>query len=127
VAIVLMGLALKVQTHRLDAVRAEYGAFVADVKAKGEAQEQKARETIERQQRESHEAEKRSQRALSDIRSKYDRLRGAVALPTELQGRCSFLPRHGILRMPRQRGVRQNLEHVADVLPLFPRLGGRVP
>lgn len=38
-----MGVALKVQTSRLDAVKAEYGAFVADVKAKGEAAEIKAR------------------------------------------------------------------------------------
>ena len=43
-AIILgMGVALKVQTARLDAVKHEYAVFVADVKAKGEAAKEKVK------------------------------------------------------------------------------------
>lgn len=64
-----------VQTKRLHSVQAEYAEFKAGVKAAGEAQEARTQEAIERQKRESADAEKRSQRALADIRNKYDGLR----------------------------------------------------
>lgn len=80
-----LGVALKVQTSRLDACKHEYAAFVAQTKAAGEAQEKKTQETIARQKRDADEAEKRSLRAVADIRGKYDRLRNASA-------RSSVLP-----------------------------------
>lgn len=73
--VLLMGLAIKVQTARLDSAKSEHAAFVAQVKAVGEAQERKTKETIARQKRSSDEAEKRSKRTVADIRAKYDQLR----------------------------------------------------
>lgn len=52
---------------------------IAGMKALAAAQEAETKRVIERQKRDSDEAEARSKRALADIRSKYDRLRGSGA------------------------------------------------
>lgn len=75
VIILALGAAVKVQTSRLDAAKQEYATFKDDVKAKGDERERRTAETIARQKRSADEAEKRSQRAVADIRSKYDGLR----------------------------------------------------
>lgn len=43
-----LGVALKVQTSRLEAKTAQYDSFVAQTKAVGEAQEAKTKETVEK-------------------------------------------------------------------------------
>jgi len=57
--VTVMGVALKVQSARLDSLRAEYAAFVADVKAKGDAAQKAAdeREAQDKRNKERSDAE----------------------------------------------------------------------
>jgi hypothetical protein len=63
--ILVLGIGLKVQGARLDACRAEYASFVADVKAKGEAAQKaaKAQETADKRRKERADAEAKRLRA----------------------------------------------------------------
>ncbi len=79
-AIILgLGVATKVQTSRLHAVQAEYATFQAEVKAKGEEQERKTKETIAANQKakESTDAQNIKLRAANTALS--DSLRRARA------------------------------------------------
>lgn len=88
VVIAGLGLALKVQTSRLDAVRAEYAGFVAQTKAIGEAAEKAARlkESEDRKRKESADADlTRARRDLAGLADAYRSLR-------EQRARSGFVP-----------------------------------
>lgn len=76
----VMGIALKVEKSSHEATKKEYALFVADVKAKGEAQKVKADAEIKRQEQVTKEVSKTYENRISSIRSSYDkRLRDAYA------------------------------------------------
>jgi len=82
-----LGVALKVQTSRLDAVKAEYATFVAQTKAIGEAAEKaaKAKEEADRKRKEDADAQlTRSRRDLAALGDAYRSLR-------EQRARSGFL------------------------------------
>lgn len=88
VVIAGLGIALKVQTSRLDAVRAEYAGFVAQTKAIGEAAEKAARqkEVDDRKRKEAADADlNRARRDLAGLADAYRGLR-------EQRARGGFLP-----------------------------------
>lgn len=66
-AVIILGLsvALKVQTDAKQAVKAEYAAFVADVRAKGEAQERETKATIERDRKAKEKVDAENKRLRS--------------------------------------------------------------
>lgn len=75
-----LGVALKVQTARLDAAKAEYAAFVAQTKAIGEAAAKaaKEREDADRKRKEDADAQlSRSRRDLAALGDAYRSLRDA--------------------------------------------------
>lgn len=78
VVIAGLGIALKVQTSRLDAVKAEYAGFVAQVKAIGEAAEKaaKLKEAEDKKRKETADAQlTRSRRELAALGDAYRSLR----------------------------------------------------
>ena len=88
VVIAGLGLALKVQTSRLDAVRAEYAGFVAQTKAIGEAAEKaaKLKEAEDKKRKETVDADlNRARRDLAGLADAYRSLR-------EQRARSGFLP-----------------------------------
>lgn len=83
-----LGVALKVQTSRLDAAKAEFAAFVAQTKAIGEAAEKaaKLKEAADLKRKEDADAQlTRSRRDLAALGDAYRSLRDARA-------RTGFLP-----------------------------------
>lgn len=88
VVIAGLGIALKVQTARLDAVKAEYASFVAQTKAIGEAAEKEAK-------RKEAEDKKRKESADADLTRARSELAGVVAAYRGLRdsrARSGFLP-----------------------------------
>ena len=82
-----LGIALKVQTSRLDAVKAEYAGFVAQVKAIGEAAEKaaKLKEVEDKKRKETADAQlTRSRMELAALGDAYRSLR-------EQRARSGFL------------------------------------
>lgn len=80
VVIAGLGIALKVQTSRLEAVKAEYAGFVAQVNAVGEAAEKaaKLKEAEDRKRKEDADAQlTRSRRELAALGDAYRSLRDA--------------------------------------------------
>lgn len=80
-----LGVALKVQTSRLDAVKAEYAAFVAQTKAIGEAAEKaaKLKEAADLKRKEDADAETaRVRRDLAGVYDAYKRLRDSPSRRT---------------------------------------------
>jgi seryl-tRNA synthetase len=74
-----LSVALKVQSARLEAVQAEYGAFKTEVKRLGEEQEKKTKETIKAQEKKSHDRIKSLEDRLSRTRADFDRLRNSAS------------------------------------------------
>jgi hypothetical protein len=60
--VLILGTLLKIQTARLDSKTREFDTFVAEVKAKGEEQERKTKETIARNQKEKERADAENKR-----------------------------------------------------------------
>lgn len=80
-----LGVALKVQTSRLDAAKAEFAAFVAQTKAIGEAAEKaaKLKEAEDRKRKEDADAETaRMRRDLAGVYDAYKRLRDSPSRRT---------------------------------------------
>ena len=80
-----LGVALKVQTARLDAAKAEYAAFVAQTKAVGEAAEKaaKLKEAEDKKRKEDADAETaRVRRDLAGVYDAYKRLRDSPSRRT---------------------------------------------
>lgn len=80
-----LGVALKVQTSRLDAAKAEYAAFVAQTKAIGEAAEKaaKLKEAADLKRKEDADAETaRVRRDLAGVYDAYKRLRDSPSRRT---------------------------------------------
>lgn len=67
-----LGAALKIQTSRLDACKAEFGAFQAEVKVLGEQAEIKARMTEETNRKAKERADNENSRAKRDLAGVYD-------------------------------------------------------
>lgn len=84
-----LGIALKVQTARLDAVRSEYAGFVAQVKANGDAQiaKNKAKEAENKAIKERLDNENKDLRA--KLAANAERLRNAI---NSRSGGLSTLP-----------------------------------
>ena len=77
VAIGTLSLALWVQTGRLDAVKREYAAFVATVKAQGEEQERRNKETIARDLKAKERIDAENRRLRSNLATRDLELRNA--------------------------------------------------
>ncbi len=73
--IVLLGIALKVEALRLEALRAEYEAFKAQVKAVGEEQETKSRAQAESDKKRMEAADAENAAALATLAGTIKRLR----------------------------------------------------
>ena len=69
--ILLLGIGLKIQTARLDAVKKEYAEFVAKVKAIGEAQEAKNKAEEEQRNTISKRKEVDYGKRIKDLSAKY--------------------------------------------------------
>lgn len=96
VVILGLGVALRVQTARLDGVRAEYAGFVASVDAQGKAAEKvaKAKELEGKQAKERADRENaKTKRSLADIYAAYRGLRdsrsGSGIVPAAAPGAAS--------------------------------------
>lgn len=82
--ILALGIAVKVQTARLDSVKAEYASFVQKTRLIGEEQERRTKETIAQQKRKSDDRIKSLETRLTTTRREFDRLRnspGSSQLP----------------------------------------------
>ena len=77
VVILALGVAVKVQTSRLEAVRQEFATFQAQTKALGDIAAAKAKSEIDRQARLLKETEATSEKAKSDLAATLKRLRDA--------------------------------------------------
>ena len=90
-AVIILGLSvlLKIEKRSHEATKKEYAYFVADVKAKGEAQKVKVEAEIKRQEQVTKEVSKTYENRISSIRSSFDkRLRDAYTSG----GKLSALP-----------------------------------
>lgn len=76
--VLILSIALKVQTARLDSVKAEYQVFKDGVRLKGEEQERRTKETIARQEKTSNERIKSLESRLARTRADFDRLRNST-------------------------------------------------
>ena len=72
VVIAGLGIAVKVQTSRLEAVKAEYAGFVAQVKAAGDAQNAKAAAEDKANKERKEKADAENKRLRSDLAGLYD-------------------------------------------------------
>lgn len=89
VVIAGLGIAVKVQTSRLEAVKAEYAGFVAQVKVLGDAQNAKAaaEDKANKERKEKADAENKKLRSdLAGLYDAYGRLREQRARGSELPG-----------------------------------------
>lgn len=87
VVIAGLGIAVKVQTSRLEAVKTEYAGFVAQVKALGDAQNAKAaaEDKVNKERKEKADAENKKLRSdLAGLYDAYGRLREQRARGGEL-------------------------------------------
>ena len=79
VVIGMLALGITVQTKRLEAAKAEYAAFVAAVKAKGEEQERKTKEQIAKDKAAQEKANAENQTSRARIAALSRQLRNARA------------------------------------------------
>ena len=77
--VLMLSIALKVQTARLDSAKAEYAAFVQKTRLIGEEQERRTKETIAQQKRKSDDRIKSLENRLTTTRRDFDRLRNGTS------------------------------------------------
>ena len=89
VGLVLMGIAVGIQTHRVESIKAEYAAFVANVKMLGEQAEIKSKqiEVENKLRKEKADAEnKRARAVIADLNKHLRDSAGSGFLPAAAPG-----------------------------------------
>jgi hypothetical protein len=79
--VLILSIALKVQTARLNAVKDEYSAYKAEVVRLGEEQIRKNKEELAKREKVSHDRYQALQNRYRDINARYDRLRVTSSRP----------------------------------------------
>lgn len=84
--VLVLGIALKVQTERLRSVKAEYESFKTQVRVVGEAQEARTKAEVKRQQEVTKNVEADYSKRLTKLRADYARLRDSRSSGRDLSG-----------------------------------------